>query len=124
MEKDLKMSSSFPEMNGQPSYVNYREFEDFRLESRDAFDSLTGALNEKFIELGKQIESLKNDIQALQIDQLKFQLTQTENKMLEEKTETKDDKNYRRTLTVAIIAAMIGPLVGAALGLVLGYMIP
>jgi len=117
------MSSSFPEMNGQP-YVNYREFEDFRQESRDAFDDLAASLNEKFADLGIQIEGIKNEIQALQIDQLKFQLTQTEKKMLEEKTETTEDKNYRRTLTVAIIAAMIGPLVGAVLGLVLGYMIP
>lgn len=123
MEKDLKMSSSFPEMNGN-SYVNYREFEDFRQESRDAFDGLTMSLDEKFAELGKQIETVKNEIQTLQIDQLKFQLSQTEKKMNEEKTESTEDKNYRRTLTVAIIAAMIGPLVGAALGLVLGYMIP
>lgn len=117
------MSSSFPEMNGQP-YVNYREFEDFRQDTRDAFDGLITSLDEKFLELGKQIESIKNEIQALQIDQLKFQLTQTEKKMLEEKTETIEDKNYRRTLTVAILAAMIGPLVGAVLGLALGYMIP
>lgn len=123
MEKDLKMSSSFPEMNGQP-YVNYREFEDFRQESRDAFDSLISSLDDKFSELGKQIDGVKNEIQALQIDQLKFQLTQTEKKMFEEKTETTEDRNYRRTLTIAIIAAMIGPLVGAVLGLVLGYMIP
>jgi len=94
---------------------NYREFEDFRQESRDAFDNITLSLDEKFAELGKQIESLKNDIQGLQIDQLKFQLNQTEKRMLEEKTETTEDKNYRRTLTVAVIAAMIGPLVGAVL---------
>jgi hypothetical protein len=115
------MASSFPENN---QFVNYREFEDFRQESRDAFDNLIISLDEKFTLLGDNIEGLKSEIQSLQIDQLKFQLQQTEKKMVEEKTDNEGDRNYRRALTVAVIAAMIGPMVGAILGLALGFMIP
>lgn len=115
------MASSFStDMN----YVNYREFEDFRQETRDSFDTVTENINEKFAVLGDQMDSIKNEIQSLQIDQLKFQLNQTKEKMNEEILENTDDKNYRRALTIAIAAAMIGPLVGAVVGIVLGYLIP
>lgn len=115
------MTSSSPiEMN----YVNYREFEDFRQETRDSFDTVTENINEKFAVLGDQMDGIKNEIQSLQIDQLKFQLNQTKEKMNEEMSENTDDRNYRRALTIAITAAMIGPLVGAVVGIVLGYLIP
>lgn len=116
------MSSSFPSgyvSDVDPQYVNYREFEDFRQESRDAFGSIAKSIDEKFNTLGVQVESLKNEIQGMQIDQLKFQLAQTEKNMDKEITESKEDRRYTRNLTIAIIAAIIGPLVGAFIGAML-----
>lgn len=115
------MSSSFPSaiLAEDSNFVNYREFEDFRQESRDAFGDLSKSIDEKFSQLGVQVESLKNEIQSLQIDQLKFQLSQTEKNMDRELVESKEDKKYTRNLTIAITAAIIGPLVGAFIGAML-----
>jgi hypothetical protein len=112
------MSSSFPSTFApeESNFVNYREFEDFRQESRDAFGDLSKSIDEKFSQLGVQVESLKNEIQAMQIDQLKFQLSQTEKNMDRELVESKEDRKHTRNLTIAITAAIIGPLVGAFIG--------
>jgi hypothetical protein len=115
------MSSTFPSTFSpeDSNFVNYREFEDFRLESRDAFGDLSKSINDKFSQLGVQVESLKNEIQTMQIDQLKFQLSQTEKNLGKELVESKEDKKHTRNLTIAIIAAIIGPLVGAFIGAML-----
>jgi hypothetical protein len=115
------MSSSFPSTFSpeDSNFVNYREFEDFRQESRDAFGDLSKSIDEKFSQLGIQVESLKNEIQTLQIDQLKFQLSQTEKSMDRELVESKEDKRHTRNLTIAITAAIIGPLIGAFIGAML-----
>jgi len=119
--KGSEMSSSFPStvVPEDSNFVNYREFEDFRQESRDAFGDLSKSIDEKFSQLGVQVESLKNEIQTLQIDQLKFQLSQTEKNMDRELVESKEERKHTRNLTIAITAAIIGPLVGAFIGAVL-----
>jgi hypothetical protein len=100
-------------MNG----VNYREFDDFRKEIRDTIKDI----QERIIEDEHDLERVSSEIKNVQIEQLEAQVRRKEKILFEDTYEDLEDQRHKKTLTIAIIAAILGPLIGATIGSLLTH---
>jgi hypothetical protein len=102
-------------------YVNYREFKDFKDRIQDQFDKITELVYKEHYQLEEELDEFRKEIKRHEIEQLEFQLEQQEKLIDSDSFEDEENKRHRRTLTVAIIAAIMGPLVGAVIGASITY---
>jgi len=97
--------------------VTYREFEDFRAEIRDTIKEI----QERIFYDEQDLENLASEIKNVQIEQLKNQVDQKEKRLFEDNYEELEDQRHRKTLTIALTAAILGPLAGAIIGSLLTH---
>lgn len=97
--------------------VTYREFDDFRKEIRDIVEDI----NTRLMHDEHDLENLASDIKNIRIEQLEKELHYQEKKLFEDTYEDLEDQRHRKTLTIAIMAAILGPLVGATIGSLLTH---